>query len=106
MSPVFVTFEQIIVPVIRDGYIDKHVRLVVVLEAAGEENAAALHAKKLRLRDAFIRDLHAVTSRRTQGDNLSLELVKRRFLAVTRRIVGPDVVRDVLIKGAFERPLL
>lgn len=103
-APVFVTLEPFIVPVIREGRVVKQVNLTITLELAAPHVQTELAAKMPYLRDAFLTRLHGLMGRhRRDGRAFAPEVVKRRLLAESERVLGPGVVRDVLVQSALEQ---
>lgn len=103
-APVFVTLEPFIVPVIREGRVVKQVSLTITLELAEPNAETEVAAKMPYLRDAFLTRLHGLMGRRRRdGRTFAPEVVKRRLLAESERVLGAGVVRDVLVQGALEK---
>jgi len=102
-APVFLTLAALQAPVLEGRRIDRYVTLGITLELADE--AAEDLAKELRvpLRDALVRDLFfQANMTRTRGATVHLPRVKARFLILTRRVLGEDAVKDVLVVHAFD----
>jgi len=100
-DPVYVEMEPLTAPFIRDGKFAQYVVLVVNLEVANDTNAEIVQSEMPRLRDAFVRELHALAAMRPADQRLiNVARVKARLLAGANRVTGPGVVRDVLIQLA------
>jgi hypothetical protein len=57
-----------------------------------------------KLMDAYIRDLHILTSRPAAGDNGADPVVAKRYLLESsKRILGAEAVKDVLIERTLSR---
>jgi len=100
---VFVEMEALTIPVIRGGAVAKYVLLQVALEVEDEEARQDVIDRMPRLKDAFLRDLHAYFASTPLDSPLNVRTVKTRLKRVAGRIVGPEIVREVLIQGAFEK---
>lgn len=97
----FIEMDALTVPFIRDGVFAQYVVLVVNLEVASESDIEIVRAQKPRLRDAFVSELHALAAVRPPDQRLiNLARVKARLLAGANRVLGPGVVRDVLVQLA------
>ncbi len=100
-DPVYVEMDPLTAPFIRDGKFAQYVVLVVNLEVANEKNAEIVQNEMPRLRDAFVRELHALAAMRPADQRLiNVARVKARLLAGANRVAGPGVIRDVLIQLA------
>lgn len=91
------------VPVIRDGRAVGQISLLITVEAADAAKKARLIALRRRLYSAFLRDLYAVASLEDGEPALNLTTVKTRLRRVADRVLGPDVVRRVLVRHAYVR---
>ena len=102
----YYTLQPFTVPIVRDGRIAKHVTLLITLETRGLTNKDKILEARKRLQHSFFRDLHGVMSfRRKDGRPFKTSVLKKRLMAVSRRVLGEDIVRDVLIEIALERRL-
>ncbi len=100
-SPGYIELKTITVPFVRDGKFAHYVVLVVHIEVANETAMSKVKAYMPKLRDAFVSELHALAAVRPASQKLiNVARVKARLLAGTERVLGPDVVRDVLVQLA------
>lgn len=100
----YYTLQPFTVPIVRDGRIARHVSLLVTLETRGAANKDKILEARKRLRDSFLRDLHGVMAfRRKDGRPFKTSVLKKRLMAVSKRVLGADIVRDILIEIALER---
>jgi hypothetical protein len=105
-DPEVYTLRPFTVPIVRDGRIAKHVSVLITLETRGLANKNKILEARKRLQDSFFRDLHGVMSfRRKDGKSFKTSVLKKRLMAVSKRVLGDDIVRDILIKIALERRL-
>ena len=75
--------------------------LDVSLEVVEERDAGNVRQLTPRLRDAFLRELHRLATIRPASQKLiNVARVKARLLAGADRVLGPRVVRDVLVQLA------
>jgi flagellar FliL protein len=101
--PVFVEMEALTVPVIRGGAVAKYVLLKVTLEVDGQAARADVMDRMPRLKDAFLRDLHAYFASVPLDSPLNVRTVKQRLQRVADKYAGRGVVEDILIQGAYEK---
>lgn len=103
-APLYITLEPFIVPVIREGRIVKQVGFSIVLGVTDADAEIKVAEKMPYLRDAFLKRLYGAVGRsRRDGRTFSPELLKRRLLAESERVLGAGVVREILIKEAYEK---
>ncbi|MGQ0662614.1 MAG: hypothetical protein ACT4P2_03300 [Pseudomonadota bacterium] len=101
----FIRMNPMVVPFLRpNGEVSRQMSFVFVLELADESVRDAAYQGMPRITDAFMRDLHVLAaSPRAAERGIDFVRLKRRLLASALGILGPDVVRDVLIEHAMER---
>ncbi len=100
--PQFYKLQPFHIPVIRDGEVVNQVNLIISIETFGQANKEKVMAARLRLQDAFLRDLNAVIAvRHGNGRPYIAQTIKTRLRRLARKIVGGDVVKDVLIESSF-----
>ncbi len=100
-KPFFIEIERLTAPFIRDQRFVQYVVLDVSLEVVEERDADKVRQLTPRLRDAFLRELHRLATVRPASQKLiNVARVKARLLAGADRVLGPRVVRDVLVQLA------
>lgn len=103
-EPRFLQFDQINVPVVRNGKAAQIISIVVTVEVKGYANKTKVMEQSRQLRDAFLRDIHGVASyQRADGRIIDPQVVKARLLSISRRIMGPDVIENILVHGMTDR---
>ncbi|HEX2113178.1 MAG TPA: hypothetical protein VHM01_02130 [Alphaproteobacteria bacterium] len=96
--------ERIIVPKIRDNAVEKLFTYSLVVEFTDSESRDRAKTIMPKLMDAYIRDLHVLTSRPGAGDiGADPAVAKRYLLQSSQRILGADAVKDVLIERTLVR---
>lgn len=104
-APVFVDFQPIILPVIGQDRVTERVGIVLALELAPGQTAAGIEPKRPILTDAFISDLYGIFQQRAALHQVADgTLIKARLLRTANRVLGPGVVKEVLIQKLFEQP--
>jgi hypothetical protein len=105
-APIFIPVDRITVAVFRDGEVAQHLIFILKLEISDRNASGVVIEKMPRLTDAFMRDLHTLASAPSAAqDGLDMVQAKRRLLASSVRVLGPNVVRDVLIDRSIVRKL-
>jgi hypothetical protein len=96
--------ERIVVSKIQDNKVELLMTYILVVEFAdpGARDRARLIMPKLM--DAYMRDLHILTSRSgAPEDGIDLAVAKRYLMASAARVLGADAVKDVLIERTIAR---
>ncbi len=100
----YVDLQPLSVPVINDAGLIQQVNVSVSLECpAGKRDQVS--AFKPRLMDAYLRELYgALGSGRVmmRGNVVDVEAIKTRLGTVTQKVVGPDLVSDVLLQSVHQ----
>lgn len=90
--------------VIRDGRVAGQVSLNVTVETASRSENQTIIEKRGQIHSAFLRDLHAVLSLDNgSGRAFSPNTVKTRLQNVADRLLGPGVIRAILIENVYTR---
>lgn len=101
----FVKMDPLTLPVVDKTGVVQIVNISITLEVEDAEKAKEVERFAPRLKDAYIQDMYGAlssTSAMTQGV-VDVEAVKKRLNAVTEKIMGEDVVRDVLLQAVQQR---
>ena len=103
-DPVYYHMDPFLAPVLHGRRVDRYVSLGVILEITNEDHKELIHDRMTPLRDAFIEDL-SFQSSMPQKDlrGINLIRIKSRFRTLARRVLGPEVVDEVLIAYATDR---
>lgn len=92
------------ISVIRDGRVTRIVTLVVTLETKGDTNKTKVMNERYRLQDAFLRDMQGLAPyQRPDTEGLDPQLLKTRLRIISDRLLGQDIVNNVLVQSIFER---
>ena len=103
-GPAFVKLDTIVLPVYEGTKVTRQASIVLALELAKGKTEKDVEPYKRRLVDAFIEELTQIYDERQSADRvIDAPVIKERLGEAARRILGPGVVEDVLIQGAFER---
>lgn len=93
-----------VIPVIEGDEVTRSVSVGVVLELAEGQTATSIEPKRPVLVDAFYRELYGMFAQRSSADRIAEDrTIKERLARTADRVLGPGVVREVLIQQLFER---
>ena len=98
-----IDMENLTIPVIRGGAVVNYISLQLSLETIGPDNEELAISLLPRVRNAFITDLNGYFETVPVEDRIMIRSIKRRLLVLCDRILGPGVVSQVLIQGAFKQ---
>lgn len=103
----YVELDPLILPIVDGNGVSQTVSMVIAL--AVPNTGAANDVKKLtpKLKDAYIQDMYGMLSRHAalKGGVLQIGKIKERLTYVTDKVVGDDVVDDVLLQVVQQRPI-
>lgn len=103
-KPISVRMDPLVVSLQRNGVVEKHVGFVVVLEVPSITAQTRVQDLMAKLTDAFVVDLNALASLPGAVDKgIDAEALRRRLLASSNRVLGPDVVRNIVFLRQFTR---
>ena len=98
--PSFMPLAPMTISVVNDGRVIGQVTLEVSLALQSADRQEAVTQALPRLTDAILVELHSLLGRRLMVDRgYDLGLIKLRLKGVAARIVGDDVVTDILVKN-------
>ena len=101
----FVELSPLILPVIGDHGVSEIVTLVVAVEVDSQEKADQVTKYSPRLTDAFLSDLYGAFSGQVQGNSgiIPVAYLKQRLNKVSAKVMGENVVSDVLLQVMQKR---
>ena len=100
----FVDIENLSIPVIREGRVDRYILISVSLEMRDQDSKALGDEAFPRLKDAVFSQLYSYFSVQQSGQSgINVAQVKERLLWAAERAIGKGHVRQVIIQGAYER---
>jgi flagellar basal body-associated protein FliL len=100
----FVDIKNLSISVIREGRVDRYITISVSLEMHDKDAKAHGDEALPRLKDAVFRDLHSYFSMQQAGQTgINVAQVKSRLMWAAERAIGKGKVKQVIIRGAYER---
>lgn len=104
LGPPFFKFRPIILSIIDQGEPLRQIGLVLTLELHEGKDPMSLEPQRRRLVDAFISELYPVYDEKgTEGGIVDSQTIKDKIQGASERILGPGVVRAVLLQQSYER---
>jgi len=105
-GPLFVNLPIFQIPVIQGNQVRLQVSVTVALELFQGVSAESIEPKKPLLIDAFLSDLYTIFAQRADAPRVAdYQLIRVRLQQIADRVLGPGVVRRVLIQQLFEQKL-
>lgn len=103
-KPISVRLDPLVVSIQRNGVVEKHVGFVVVLEVANSAAQVKVQDLLPKLNDAFVTDINALASLPHAADTgIDPDALKRRLSASCTRVLGADVVKNIVFLRSFTR---
>ena len=104
-GPTFVKLPLFNIPVIEGDQVTRQITVGVALELAEGLKANSIDEKKPEVIDAFLRDLYAMFAQRSGTSRIAIQAsIKQRLTQTAERVLGPGLVRQVLVVELLERP--
>jgi hypothetical protein len=104
-GPSYVRLDPIFVPVIEGSQVTRQIGVTLMLELVEGQDKGDVEGKRKPLYDALFRDLYGYFQDRfAASGHVDQPYLKVRLLKTANRIVGPNLVKEVLIEQLFERP--
>ena len=96
----FVELSPLILPIIDKYGASKTISLVVAVEVDSQEKADKVTKYQPRLTDAYLSDLYGRLAHKTkaEGGIIPLTYVKKRLNAMSSKVLGEEIVSDVLVQ--------
>ena len=104
-GPSYVRLDPIFVPIIAAGEVTQQIGVTVMLQLVEGKDKSDVEAKRVLLYDALFRDLYGYFQDRVAvSGRVDETYLKARLLKTSSAVVGPDLVKEVLIEQLFARP--
>lgn len=103
--PDFLDLAPIVLPVIERDRVTRQIGIMLTLELVdGLPEKSIDGEKRLRLMDAFVRELHLIYSARSTTDRIVDEtVIKQRLLRTADGVLGKGVVHAILVRRLVEQ---
>lgn len=101
--PTFVELRPLVLPMIQEGQVTKHLTLKVVVEVNADYAKPVEYALPV-IRDAYFTELHGLLAMRYVREHSNmLGLLGERLVLVSDRLLGEGVVGSVLVSELSRR---
>lgn len=103
----FVELDPLILPIIDENGVNQVVSMVIAIEVADTYSANKVTALSPRLKDAFIQDMYGVLNKHAalKGGVIQVNMIKKRLNKISNKVLGDDVVQDVLLQVVQQKPI-
>jgi hypothetical protein len=103
-GPAYIRFDPIFVSVIDGSRVNRQVGVTLIIEIKEGQSKADVEAQRKKLNDAFFRELYGFFQTQAGASGrIDQAYMKQRLLVAASKIVGPDIVKEVLVEQLFER---
>ncbi len=100
----FVTLDPLIVPIIENGVVRRHVTLQLQLEMADLESDRLLQRRYHHLVDAFLSELYALMSMRyVRERGMDIDFFRQRLQLRADKMLGKGAVKGIYVRDVMER---
>ena len=103
----FVELDPLVLPIIDEDGVNQVVSMVIAIEVADANSATTVKNLSPRLKDAFIQDMYGVLNKHAalKGGVIQVNMIKSRLNKISHKVLGEDVVQDVLLQVVQQRPI-
>lgn len=103
----YVELDPLILPIIDANGVNQVVSLVVALEVSDAKKAEKVTNLSPRLKDAYIQDMYGMLNDHAamKGGVVQVAKLKKRLNEVSTKVLGEDVIHDVLLQVVQQRPI-
>ena len=103
---IFVTLDPMIIPVIANGVVERHLSLQLRLEMRDIESDRRLQKRFPKLVDAFVSELHALMSMRfVREKGVDVEFFRTRLMMRGDALLGAGAITKIFVLGIDKREL-
>ena len=102
----FVKMGRLTLPIIGDNGVSQIVHMTVQIEVKDKKAAKKVEKLKPRIKDAYLQNMYGVLTREAvmRGGALKVKAISSRLKLITKKVMGDDSVRDVLVQSVHQRP--
>jgi len=106
-EPKYVNLDPLSLPIIDDKGVTSNVSIVVALQVEDEKSVNEIKKQMPRLIDAYIQNMYGMLNKREalKGGVVQVGLVKDRLNQITKKVLGDDMVDDVLLQVVSQRAM-
>jgi flagellar basal body-associated protein FliL len=106
-EPVYVEFNPLLLPIVRNGEVEQVISVVVALEMVDQAAADQAVALSPRLNDAYMQALYGTLYAEDVivDGVVDLRAIKRELVIESNIVLGDGLVRDALVQMVSQRHL-
>jgi flagellar protein FliL len=106
-GPSFVKMDPLVVPVVDPDGVSQVISLAITLEVMTPDDIVKIEMLKPRVKDAMIQNMYGLVNHREALDHgvLQVGYVKKRLMVAIEKVVGPGVLKDVLLQMVQQNPV-
>ncbi len=106
-EPKYVNIDPLSLPIIDDKGVTSNVNIVVALQVSDDKAANEIKKQMPRLIDAYIQNMYGMLNKREalKGGVVQVGMVKDRLNQITKKVLGDDMVDDVLLQVVSQRAM-
>ncbi len=106
-GPSFFELDPLVLPILDNNGVNQTVSLVIALEVLDAAALAKVQRLQPRLKDAYIQDMYGMLGRHAamKGGVLQVGMIKKRLNKISTKVLGEDVVEDVLLQVVQQRAI-
>lgn len=104
----FVQLDPLILPIVDKSGLSQVVSIVVALEVKDKYDAELVTSMQPKIKDAFIQEMYGVIHNPAglhDGQVVKVGILKKRLGRIGQKVLGEDVVQDVLLQVVQQRPI-
>jgi len=104
-EPVYITVDPpLVISLIQESEVTHHITMQITLLLSDDLDAGMTQQNMARLRDAFFTELHSLFAlRMVRNAGYESDLVKARLQAICDRLLGKDIVGDIILRELERR---
>ncbi|MBC8268237.1 MAG: hypothetical protein H8E36_05775 [Rhodospirillaceae bacterium] len=104
VPPVAIAMDDLYISILAEDRVAATVMIKLSVEVIGKENEEKVTKLLPRLGDSFFKDLYVFIPRVIRRQNkLNADILSERLLMVGKKVMGPNVINNIIIEEVNER---
>lgn len=107
IQPIFVDLPPMSLPVLGNDKVEQMIAFTVSIEVESMDAASFVKAQRPMIADAILQDLYGAIDkgRMMRGKVVDAELLKAELVKTTTRVIGNNLVKQILLQRLSQRTL-